>query len=90
MKPDLDQFMPHIEDFELSDQQKREFLTEMWKIIEVFVDLGFGVEATQNILFAQQKNTGIKSSKSLRSKFNQKAKKPSKLTPEKGGLHYEP
>lgn len=81
MKPDLDQFLPHIQDYDLSDQQKHEFLAEMWKIIEVFVDLGFGIEATQNVLFSNQMNPSQVDKDSLRFKFNDSAKQSKLVSP---------
>lgn len=95
MKPDLDQFLPHIQDSDMSDQQKREFLAEMWKVIEIFVDLGFGIEATQNVLFSNQMNPSQVDKDSLRFKFNDSAKQSKYEPPEEAkpanhkGVRYE-
>lgn len=73
MKPDLDQYMTHLEEFNLSSNQKRELLIELWKVIEIFVDLGFGVEATQLVLLENQMNPSKQAEDSLRFEFNQKS-----------------
>ena len=38
------------DDDDLTDEQKRELLEIIWNIVVTFVDLGFGVEATQQAL----------------------------------------
>jgi len=73
MKPDLDQYMTHLEEFNLSSNQKRELLIELWKVIEIFVDLGFGIEATQLVLLENQMNPSKQAKDSLRFEFNQKS-----------------
>ncbi len=72
MKPNLDQYMTHLEEFNLSSNQKRELLIELWKVIEIFVDLGFGIEATQLVLLENQMNPSKQAKDSLRFEFNQK------------------
>ncbi len=88
MKPDLDRYLPYIEDIEMSDKQKQELLASLWTVMQVFVDLGFGVDATQNAIFAKQISAGKESADSLRFKFNQKAQV--KKNTKKKGVRYEP
>jgi len=37
----------YLEDSDMSDAQKREFIETLWSIVVSFVDLGFGVHALQ-------------------------------------------
>lgn len=37
----------YLQDSDWSDDQKREFITTIWQIVIMFVDLGFGVESGQ-------------------------------------------
>ena len=74
MKPDLDQFLEYLDEYDLSVEQKQELLASLWMMIQVFVDLGFGVDATQNAIFAKQMNPSKDAKDSLRFKFNENAK----------------
>jgi hypothetical protein len=38
------------DDDDLTDEQKHELLEIIWNIVVIFVDLGFGIEATQQAL----------------------------------------
>ena len=40
-------YMSHVEDFDLTEEQKIELLQTLWTIMEAFVDIGFGVDAVQ-------------------------------------------
>ena len=51
---DIDTYQALLDDPELSDDQKREFLETIWSIVVQFVDMGFGVEATQLALNANE------------------------------------
>ena len=44
---DFAAYAPYLEDTDMSEQQKREFLETLWSIIIGFVDLGFGVHPIQ-------------------------------------------
>lgn len=44
---DYEKYAHFLEDAELSEAQKREFLQTLWNIIVGFVDLGFGVHPAQ-------------------------------------------
>lgn len=49
--PDLDlgRYKPYLEDSDLSDAEKAEFLSALWSIMVGFVDLGFGVDSVQRL-----------------------------------------
>jgi len=42
---DWEEFAHHLEDSDLSDDQKREFIETLWSIVIAFVDLGFDVRS---------------------------------------------
>lgn len=44
---DYDLYATYLEDSDLTEKQKREFIDTLWNIIVGFVDLGFGVHPLQ-------------------------------------------
>ena len=44
---DWDLYGSYLEDSDMSDEQKREFIQTLWNIIVNFIDLGFGVHPIQ-------------------------------------------
>jgi len=42
-----------LEDSDLTDDEKREFIDALWYIVCQFVDLGFGIESTQQAMAAR-------------------------------------
>jgi hypothetical protein len=46
---DVNKYRSHVEDFDLTEEQKIELLETLWSIMTAFVDLGFGVDAVQYI-----------------------------------------
>ena len=51
---DIDTYQALLDDPELSEDQKREFIETIWSIVVQFVDMGFGIEATQLALNANE------------------------------------
>ncbi|WP_430436061.1 hypothetical protein [Oceanibaculum nanhaiense] len=49
---DYDLYAHYLEDSDLSEDQKREFLQALWNIIVAFVSLGFGVHPAQQVEIA--------------------------------------
>ena len=47
---DWDRYGEMLEDADLTEVQKREFLETLWTIIVGFVDLGFGIHPVQQVL----------------------------------------
>ena len=47
---DAEKYMEHVDDFDMTDAQKAEFLRTLWDIMTAFVDLGFGVDSVIPIL----------------------------------------
>ena len=48
---EADRYIGYINDFEMTDAQKVEFLRTLWDIMATFVRLGFGVESVLPSLF---------------------------------------
>jgi hypothetical protein len=44
---DWDLYSEYLEDSDLTDDQKREFIQTLWNIVVSFVDLGFGIHPMQ-------------------------------------------
>ena len=42
---DIDEYLPDVAEFDLTEEQARELLAQLWRIMEAFVDLGFGVDS---------------------------------------------
>ncbi len=42
-----DDFVHHIEDFDLNEDQQKELLQTLWNIMSTFVDIGWGVDTVQ-------------------------------------------
>ena len=46
-----DRYLKHVEDFQMTEAQKVEFLRALWDIMSTFVRLGFGVESVLPTIF---------------------------------------
>ncbi|MCK0069953.1 hypothetical protein [Kordiimonas laminariae] len=44
--PELEKYRHHLDEFDLTEEQKQELLVTLWQIMTQFVDLGFGRDAT--------------------------------------------
>jgi hypothetical protein len=51
-------YASYLEESDLDDDQKREFIETLWSIVVSFVDLGFGIDPTQQVC-GQNSNDGI-------------------------------
>lgn len=47
MPPDIDKYMPKLDKFDLSPEQRVEFIHIMWRIMERFADCAFGLDPVQ-------------------------------------------
>lgn len=52
---DWDLYLSHLEDSDMSDDQKRDFIQTLWNIVVSFVDLGFDIHPLQQ---AREKCSG--------------------------------
>lgn len=46
---DAEEYLAHMSEFDLSEEQARELLATLWNIMAAFVDLGFGVDSIHRI-----------------------------------------
>lgn len=46
---DVEKYQSWLDDSDLSDQEKQEFLQALWNIVVAFVELGFGVHPLQEV-----------------------------------------
>ena len=46
---DFEKYASHIAEFDLTEEQQREFLETLWAILISFVDLGFGISPVQEV-----------------------------------------
>lgn len=68
---DIQAYEHFLEDADLSDDQRREFLEALWSIICSFVELGFGVHPAQQAMAPEKKPADI-ASKTKSSQNNKK------------------
>lgn len=54
---DIKKYQSHVEDFDLTEEQKIELLQTLWTIMETFVDIGFGVDAVQLLFHYNETNS---------------------------------
>jgi hypothetical protein len=56
---DMDKYRAMLAEYDLTDDERDEFICMMWSLLKNFVDLGFGVDATSQVLKQLWKNAGI-------------------------------
>ncbi len=47
MRPDLQTYLPYVEEFDVTEEQKAELIHTVWWIMESFVDRAFGLDPVQ-------------------------------------------
>jgi hypothetical protein len=52
------EYMEYVDDLELSEAQKVEFLRTLWSIMSAFVELGFGVDSVIPMLAQKASESG--------------------------------
>ena len=76
MQPDMKKYLPMLDEFDMSHEHKVQFIHDLWRIMESFVDRAFGIHPTQQ---CGNKDRGFDlqdSIKSLDSSLNQKQARP--------------
>lgn len=51
---DTEYYQSMLDGMDISKEQKQEFIEALWQIVVTFVDLGFGIESTQQAILARQ------------------------------------
>ena len=54
---DCDLYQHHLDESDLSDAQKQEFLETLWSIVVSFVDLGIGIHPVQDAMPDEDQDT---------------------------------
>lgn len=49
MKPDLEKYLAMIEDWDMTHEEKIQYIEELWFIMENFADRAFGLHPTQHV-----------------------------------------
>ena len=72
---DWELYADYLEESDLSEEQKREFLETLWSIIVSFVDLGFGLHPARKVCeqMDEKGNLGSANVVELPAQFSQKA-----------------
>ena len=65
---DSGKYLAEIEDWDVSEAQKVEFLQTLWSILCSFVELGFGVDSVQHLLPELAGKTSVTSGNELECK----------------------
>lgn len=58
---DLDKYRPHVDEFDLTDEQKQALLKSIWDVMESFVDRSFQDDPVQQIRGKERDSDGIPS-----------------------------
>lgn len=82
MQPDIDKYMPMLEEFDLTHEQKIELIHTLWGIMTGFKDKAFGLDPAQHIIaLRDQKNHENRNSAIRSDKVEENEKvKPNKNT----------
>lgn len=81
---DAEEFWHFVESYDLSDDEKREYLEVIWSIIVSFVDLGFGIHPVQKACGKLTDNFS-KTALTASDEIYLPCSKHDYTTPEKGG-----
>lgn len=74
MQPDIDKYMPMLNEFDLTHEQKIELIHTLWGIMTGFKDKAFCLNAAQQIIALRDKENGNSLIKSDRIKESEKVK----------------
>ena len=62
---DPEKYRHHLDEFDLSDEQKTHLLQTLWSIMSTMVDIGFGLDSVQLATLFACENSGPESSDAL-------------------------
>ncbi|MEO1406574.1 MAG: hypothetical protein AAFV54_08795, partial [Pseudomonadota bacterium] len=58
MGPDYEKYRPLLDEFNLADDKKDEFIDVMWALLDNFVARAHGTDAVQKVIDKQRDKTG--------------------------------
>lgn len=50
MQPDYEKYRPYLKRFDLTDEEKDEFILALWRMLEQIADQAFGVHPLQQVV----------------------------------------
>ena len=70
--PDYDKYRPLLDDFNLADEQKDEFIDVMWALLDSFVARAHGTDPVQKVFEKRHKFSGSGDSDEVKSEHKTK------------------
>ena len=70
---DPDKYRHHLDEFDLTDEQKTQLLQTLWSIMSTMVDIGFSVDSVQLASLFARENSGPESGDALEQTDNEKS-----------------
>jgi len=67
MGPDYEKYRPLLDEFNLADDKKDEFIDVMWALLDGFVERAYGMDSVQKIVNKQRDKTGETDSDDVKS-----------------------
>ena len=67
MGPDYEKYRPLLDEFNLADDKKDEFIDVMWALLDSFVARAHGMDAVRKIVDKQRDNSGETDSNEVKS-----------------------
>ena len=50
MKPDYNKYIPMLDEYDMTHEQKIEFINTLWNVMQSFVDRAFGIHPVQQVM----------------------------------------
>lgn len=50
MKPNYDKYIPMLNEYDMTREQKIEFIDTLWNVMQSFVDRAFGIHPVQQVM----------------------------------------
>lgn len=75
LEPDFAEYQAILDDADATEEEKRDFLETLWRIAVTFVDMGFGIDPTQQAMHSilewasDKEKTAVSSSTALTDAF---------------------
>ena len=67
MGPDYEKYRPLLDEFNLADDKRDEFIDVMWALLDSFVARAYGTDAVQKVVDKQRRNSGKADSDEVKS-----------------------
>ncbi|KPP80594.1 MAG: hypothetical protein HLUCCA04_13155 [Oceanicaulis sp. HLUCCA04] len=67
MGPDYEKYRPLLDEFNLADDKRDEFIDVMWALLDSFVARAYGTDAVQKVVDKQRRSSGKADSDEVKS-----------------------